>query len=124
MTSAEDSGSKVASELLDQLRGLEAKGSPGLAAQVLEVFLLDTSSRLTALREALDRRDGKAAYQAAHSMQGSAGMVGVQSMAERCRQLADAARDESFDRCEALAAELMRGFEAMQRAAASQRRRS
>lgn len=113
-----DPASKLEKEILDQLRGLEAIGSPGFAAHVLELFLLDTSSRLIALREAIGRRDGKAMYQAAHTMQGSAAMVGVASMAERCRELAEAARAESFDRCEALAAELDTGLKAIQRVVA------
>src|SRR5439155_508690 len=98
--------SKLEQEILDQLRGFEQASSAELAAQVLDVFLQDTGNRLAALRRALDGRDGEAAYQAAHTMQGSASMVGVTSMAESCRELAGAARGGSFDRCEALAAEV------------------
>ena len=105
-------------EILDQLRGFQATGSPEFAARVLEAFLQDMSSRLCALHEAIGRGDGEAAYQAAHTMQGSAAMMGVVSVAEHCRQLGAAARAASFDRCEALAAKLDTGFRAIQQAVA------
>ena len=100
------------------MRGFQATGSPEFAARVLEAFLQDMSSRLSALHEAIGRADGEAAYQAAHTMQGSAAMMGVVSVAEHCRQLAAAARAASFDRCEALAAKLDTGFRAIQQAVA------
>jgi len=59
-------------EVLEHLRGLEARGSPGLAAQVIEIFVRDTSTRLAALREALARRDGDATYRIAHTRRWSA----------------------------------------------------
>ena len=115
--SPEDPAAAQVKEILNQLRGLD-KGSPGLAAHVLEVFLQDASNQLTALREGIGRRDSKAIYEAAHSMQGSAAMVGAASLAEQCRQVVAAARAESFDRCDILASELTTAFEALRRAAA------
>jgi HPt (histidine-containing phosphotransfer) domain-containing protein len=98
------------------LRGLEALGTPGLARQVLEVFFRDSSGRLSALRDAIGRRDFQAMYEAAHSMQGSAAMVGAAALAEQCRQVSEAARAQSFERCEALAAGLNTSFESIRRA--------
>ena len=101
-------------EVLEHLRGLEARGSPGLAAQVIEIFVRDTSTRLAALREALARRDGDATYRIAHTLQGSAAMVGAASLARICGELATAARSGLFDRCEAIVAELDTSFQAIQ----------
>ena len=105
----------LGAEVLEHLRRLEAKGSPGLAARVLEIFLQDTSTRLNALREAVARRDGDATYRVAHTLQGSAAMVGAASVARSCAELVAAARSESFDRCEALVADLDAGVEAIRR---------
>ena len=102
-------------EVLEHLRRLEAKGSPGLAAHVLEIFLQDTSTRLKALRDAVARRDADATYRVAHTLQGSAAMVGAASVARSCAELVSAARSESFDRCEALVADLDAGVEAIRR---------
>jgi HPt (histidine-containing phosphotransfer) domain-containing protein len=101
-------------EVLEHLRGLEARGSPGLAAQVIEIFVRDTSTRLAALREAIAGRDGDATYRVAHTLQGSAAMVGAASLASTCGELTSAARSGSFDRCEALVAELDTSFQAIQ----------
>ncbi len=105
----------LGSEVLEHLRRLEAKGSPGLAAPGIEVFLQDTATRLQALREAVARRDGEGAYRVAHTLQGSASMVGAASMASSCAELVKAARSGSFDRCEAIVADLGASFEAIQR---------
>ena len=102
-------------EMLEHLRGLEARGAPGLAAQVIEMFVRDTSTRLAALREAIARRDGEATYRVAHTLQGSAAMAGAASVARSCAELTSAARDGSFDRCEAIVAELDTSFKAIQR---------
>ena len=95
-------------EITDQLRGLEA----GLAKRVLGVFLLDASGRLNALREAIGRRDFKGVYEAAHSMQGSASMVGAVTLADQCRRVAEAAGVGEIDACERLANELGGAFTA------------
>ena len=105
----------VGAEVLEHLRRLEAKGSPGLAAHVLEIFLQDTSTRLNALRDAVARRDGDLTYRVAHTLQGSASMVGAASVARSCAELVKAVRSGSFDRCEALIAELDAGVEAIRR---------
>jgi HPt (histidine-containing phosphotransfer) domain-containing protein len=102
-------------EVLEHLRGLEARGTPGLAAQVIDMFVRDTSTRLAALRAAIARRDGEATYRVAHTLQGSAAMVGAASLARSCAELISAARIGSFDRCEAVVAELDISFQAIQR---------
>ena len=106
----------LADEVLKHLQQLEAKGSPGLASQVLAVFLRDTALRLAALGDAITRHDGHAVFRAAHTMQGSAAMVGAPSMARQCAELATVARAEDYDRCGAIVADLVVSFQAIQRA--------
>jgi HPt (histidine-containing phosphotransfer) domain-containing protein len=105
-----------AAEVLEYLRRLEAQGSPGLAADVIEIFLHDTSSRLTALRQAIAQGDGETVFRVAHTMQGSASMIGAASMARSCSDLAKSARGGSFDQCNVLVSELDARFRAIQRA--------
>jgi HPt (histidine-containing phosphotransfer) domain-containing protein len=109
-----------ASEVLKHLRQLEARGSPGLAAHVLDVFLRDAATRMSSLRDAIDRHDGHAVHRAAHTLQGSAAMVGASSMALQCAQLVEVARAEDFDRCEAIVADLIASCQAIQRAVTDQ----
>jgi two-component system, sensor histidine kinase and response regulator len=105
-----------AAEVLEYLHRLEAQGSPGLAADVIEVFLQDTASRVTALRRAIDQGDGETVFRVAHTLQGSASMIGAASVARSCNALAKSARTGSFDQCRVLVAELNARFEAIQRA--------
>ena len=103
-------------EVLEYLHRLEAQGSPGLAAEVIEIFLQDTSHRLTALRHAIAQEDGETVFRVAHTLQGSASMIGAASVARGCNALAKSARSGSFDQCKVLVAELDARFEAIQRA--------
>jgi HPt (histidine-containing phosphotransfer) domain-containing protein len=105
-----------AAEVLEYLHRLEAQGSPGLAADVIEIFRRDTSHRLTALRHAIAQGDGETVFRVAHTLQGSASMIGAASVARSCSALATSARSGSFDQCTVLVAELDALFEAIQRA--------
>ncbi len=105
-----------AAEVLEHLHRLEAQGSPGLAADVIEIFMQDTSTRVTALRHAIDQGDGETVFRVAHTLQGSASMIGALSVARSCDALAKSARSGSFDQCKVLVAELHARFEAIQRA--------
>jgi HPt (histidine-containing phosphotransfer) domain-containing protein len=105
-----------AAEVLEYLHRLEAQGSPGLAADVIEIFMQDTSTRVTALRHAIDQGDGETVFRVAHTLQGSASMIGAVSVARSCDALAKSARSGSFDQCKVLVAELDARFEAIQRA--------
>jgi HPt (histidine-containing phosphotransfer) domain-containing protein len=105
----------VQDNVVANLRLLETDRTPGLAAQVFEVFLQDTSTRMAALRDAVIRRDGDLVERVAHSLQGSLAMVGAASMAQRCAELIGIARGGSLDRAGALVAELEQRFEAIRR---------
>ena len=86
------------------------------AADVIEIFMQDTSTRVTALRRAIDQGDGETVFRVAHTLQGSASMIGAVSVARSCSALAKSARSGSFDQCKVLVAELDARFEAIQRA--------
>jgi HPt (histidine-containing phosphotransfer) domain-containing protein len=108
----------LATDILKHLRRLEANGSPGLTARVLEVFLRDTTVRLVSLRDAMARRDAGTLRLVAHTLQGSAAMVGAPSVAGQCGELVVASAAADFSRCEALVAALADNFDAIQRALA------
>ncbi len=107
----------MARDVMAYLRTLEDRGSPGLTAQVMPVFLRDTSARLDALTEAVAQNDGTSAYRIAHTLHGSAATVGAASMVSTCADLIREVRCGAFDRCDHLIAELTLDFEAIRRAA-------
>ena len=61
----------VGRAVVEQLLQLEARSAPGLAADVMPVFLRDRTVRLAALRDATERADGVEAHRAAHTIHGS-----------------------------------------------------
>jgi len=85
--------------VLDRLRKLErATGKSGFVAELLEMFLKRTPETLNALREALDRGDHEAARVAAHSLKGSSGNVGAQSMQQLAGVIEHASTDGELGR--------------------------
>jgi CheY-like chemotaxis protein len=67
---------------IDQLRATLGRGGGALLRKVVEAFLADTTARLTALRQALDRNDAAAVQQLAHAVRGSCLNVGALHMTE------------------------------------------
>jgi HPt (histidine-containing phosphotransfer) domain-containing protein len=106
----------LGAEVLAHLRQLEAKGSPGLAAKVVGAFLRDTSARVETLRAALARNDAETVRRVAHTLQGSAAMVGAASLARNCGALSQTARRGSLDGCARVVTELEAAMAAIGRA--------
>ena len=67
---------------IDQLRATLGRGGGALLRKVVEAFLADTTARLTAMRQALDRNDAAAVQQLAHALRGSCLNVGALHMTE------------------------------------------
>lgn len=108
-------------QVMDHLRRLEERAAPGLAAQVMPVFLRDTATRIESLREAVKQRDGVAAHRVAHTLHGSAATVGAANMVHACAEIIREVRVGAFDGCDRLLTELDLDFESIRRAAESLR---
>ena len=103
------------------LRGLEDRTVPGLAAQVMPMFLRDTAWRIESLREAVKQRDGLTAHRIAHTLHGSAATVGAATMVLACAEIIREVRLGSFEGCDRRLQELDRDFDSIRRAAESMR---
>lgn len=104
-------------DVMEHLRHLEER-SPGLAAQVIPIFLKDTAQRLVALKEAVLQRDGTAAHRLAHTLHGSAASVGAASMVRSCAEIIREVRVDAFDGCDRLIAEVEVDYESIRAASA------
>jgi HPt (histidine-containing phosphotransfer) domain-containing protein len=104
-------------QVMEHLRRLEERAAPGLAAQVMPVFLRDTATRLESLREAVRQRDVVAAHRVAHTLHGSAATVGAATMVHACAEIIREVRLGAFDGCDRLLGELDQDFESIRRAA-------
>jgi HPt (histidine-containing phosphotransfer) domain-containing protein len=87
----------------------------GTAAHIIEIFLQDAAVQLSALRDAIERRDAAVVERVAHTMKGSAAMLGASSIARSCAELIHNARQGSFDGGAAIVSQLDDEVAAIQR---------
>jgi len=72
---------------LDRLRELRTPGEPDPVAEIIELFLEQTPRYLQALNRACERRDADSLRKTTHALKGSCGNLGVERMADCCREL-------------------------------------
>jgi putative two-component system response regulator len=108
--------SDPAAEVTRHLRGLEARGSRGLVAQLIDSLMVESSGQMEAVRKAAANGDRQALYRAAHSLQGSVAIVGADSVARACAELVKTARNGSFDHVPPIVTEVEAGIEAIRKA--------
>ena len=107
-------------DVMQHFRRLEGR-APGLAGQVLPVFIKDTEVRLVALRDALAAHDSVAAHRVAHTLHGSVASVGAASMVHACAEIIRAVRLGAFEGCDQLLHDLQDDFQSIRRAAEAHR---
>jgi CheY-like chemotaxis protein/HPt (histidine-containing phosphotransfer) domain-containing protein len=86
----------VDAEALDNLRSLRMQGEPDPLAELVELFLSDTPSRIEQLHAAFKNCAAHDLEAAAHSLKGSAGNLGAQTIAAACARIMQAARAGDF----------------------------
>lgn len=92
MSATPRSGPVLDPQVIENLRQLTADGEPDVLAEVLQLFLQDVPRRIAKLRAACAAGDAVEVYKAAHSLKGSAGNIGAQTLFALCRQLDDKGR--------------------------------
>jgi HPt (histidine-containing phosphotransfer) domain-containing protein len=107
-------------DVMNHFRRLEGR-APGLAAQVLPVFIKDTEVRLVSLKEALAAHDSVAAHRVAHTLHGSVASVGASTMVHACAEIIRAVRLGAFEGCDQLLRDLEDDFGSIRRAADANR---
>jgi two-component system sensor histidine kinase/response regulator len=78
--------------MLARLRSVRHEGEPDLALEVIELFLEESTARIAALRDAIERNDLELIARVAHTLKGGAGHLGAKSLTTLCRRLEDKAR--------------------------------
>jgi CheY-like chemotaxis protein len=97
--------SPVRSEVAARMPGRQPLGPSGIAPQIVDMFLREGGRLLLSLQSALERGDLAAAERAAHTLKGSAAMIGAASVAESCSGVIDAVQNGA---CEDVAGMLAR----------------
>jgi putative two-component system response regulator len=106
----------TASGVLKHLRALDARGPRGLVEQLIDSLLSESSEKLVVLREAAARGDVEGVFRSAHSLQGSAAMVGAASIAKQCAVLVQQARQGSVAPSDPAVQQVEAGFDSIRQA--------
>jgi HPt (histidine-containing phosphotransfer) domain-containing protein len=85
--SAAEDHAPVAQKMNAQELLARVGGSPEVLREVARIFLEDTPIRMSAIRDAIKRRDGTELAKAAHALGGSAGMLGAIEISEEARRI-------------------------------------
>lgn len=96
--------------VVENLRQLTLPGEPDVLAQVLSLFLQEVPKRIERLEAAWQSGDHAEVHRAAHSLKGSAGNIGAQSMFAVCRDLDDLAQAGDLTKSADLVAALAREY--------------
>jgi CheY-like chemotaxis protein/HPt (histidine-containing phosphotransfer) domain-containing protein len=98
-------------DVVDGLREMQDEGEPDLLAELVEIFAEDTHTRLTDLREALDRGNAESLKQTAHALKGSAANLGARRMAHFAARIEELGDSGDLKEVADLLEELQREFE-------------
>ena len=79
-------------KVIDSLRKLTPEGEADVLSEVLQLFLEEVPKKIRALQEAVHAGDAAEAGRVAHSLKGSSGNIGADSMMDVCRRIDDLAR--------------------------------
>jgi putative two-component system response regulator len=106
----------AAHEVTGHLRALQARGSAGLVSEIIESLVAESHAHVSTLRGAVARGDRDQLFRAAHSLQGSASLVGAESVARICSELAKTARAGALDQAGTIVDSVEAGFQSIRQA--------
>jgi CheY-like chemotaxis protein/HPt (histidine-containing phosphotransfer) domain-containing protein len=97
-------------EALENLRALRMEGEPDPLKELVELFVVDTPSRIALLQNAVRSRVAYDLEAAAHSLKGSAGNLGAATIEANCLRLMQLSRKNDFGAAESLVARVEADF--------------
>jgi len=83
----QDAAATIDPTALRRLQSLNRAGTGDLLAKLITLYVVGTPARLAALRQAIAQEDPRAMRQNAHSLRGSASILGAQEVESLCEQL-------------------------------------
>ena len=93
-------------KVIDRLRQLTMPGEPDVLTEVLQLFRDEVPKKLRALQTALGAGDAAEAARLAHSLKGSSGNIGADSMRDVCGRIDELAKSADLGRVAPLVASL------------------
>jgi CheY-like chemotaxis protein/HPt (histidine-containing phosphotransfer) domain-containing protein len=98
---------------LDRIRELGVSARQDLLSKVLQLFLEDAPRHLSAIEQALERRDAPALAASSHSLKSSSGHIGAMRLSAMCAALEKQARATELGQAESLVASLRAEWKAV-----------
>ena len=95
---------------LDELREL---GGDDFIAEVIDTFLTDAPTLVTALRRSLDDGDLDELRRAAHTLKSNGATLGARGFSELCRELEQAAKSGQMEGAAELVERIEQGYGAL-----------
>jgi HPt (histidine-containing phosphotransfer) domain-containing protein len=92
--------------VVEELLSFSDDGDPELLLDLIQMFLDDGPSKVTAVTEGLAAGDFEKMERAAHSLKGSSGNLGARLLQETCEQMMLATRNHKLDESRQLTAKL------------------
>lgn len=83
--------------VIEGLRALDPEGEDGLLAELVDLFLADTPTRMTNLEQALETGDAKTVEEAAHSLKSSCGNLGAVRLSGLFKEIEALGREDRLD---------------------------
>jgi two-component system, sensor histidine kinase and response regulator len=98
-------------DVIESLRQLTPPGEPDVLAEILQLFLEEVPKKIRLLHAALNSGDAPQVARIAHSLKGSSGNIGANSLHDVCRQIDDVAKSGDLPRVTPLLAALTDEFQ-------------
>jgi HPt (histidine-containing phosphotransfer) domain-containing protein len=106
--------------VLASLRELQETGEPDIVAEIGGLFLEHAPQKLSAIRDAAERKDARGLQMAAHSLKSSSAYVGAMRLSALCKDLEDMGRsggmEGAAEKARDLTAEFLRAKAALEEA--------
>ncbi len=106
-----DDVSPIDDEALDKIRKLQRPGKPDILAKVLKVYLDKSPDLIHELFQGFEENDSAKVKEAAHSLKSSSAYAGAQIVAENCKQIEAASRDNKMSEVSDLIAALQSQYD-------------
>ncbi len=87
----------ICEQRLGELKELGGSEGEAFLREIVEIFLADAPGQIAAMRQALERKEGDALANAAHSLKGSSSNFGALRIQEDCRRLESMGRQGALE---------------------------
>jgi CheY-like chemotaxis protein/HPt (histidine-containing phosphotransfer) domain-containing protein len=101
-----DNGTPLDAKTLERLREV----GPGFVREIAAIYLEDAPARMTALRDAVQRRDAQALSATAHAFKSGSGNIGATAVHDLCAELESMGRQGNLAGADATLAALEREY--------------